>query len=45
MNKLVTNLKTQKNLFKIKDTTLGSNFVKLKLDGYDDINDVKQLLK
>ncbi len=39
-NKLVTDLKTQKNLFKIKDTTLGSNFVKLKIDGYDDINDV-----
>lgn len=39
-DKLVTDTKTQKLLFRLKDTTLGSNFIKLKLDGYNDINEV-----
>lgn len=39
-NKLVLNAKKQINVFKIKDTSIGNNFIKLKLDGYDDINEV-----
>lgn len=43
-NKLIINHKTGKDLFKLKDVTLFNNFIKLKLDGYDDINEIGDYL-
>ncbi len=44
LNKLVINSKTDKKLFKIKDVSLFSNYIKLKLDGYDDINEISNYI-
>lgn len=43
-NKLIVNPKTGKDIFKIKDVSLFSNFIKLKLDGYDDINEISSYI-
>ena len=42
--KLIINLKTEKSLFRIKDVSLFSNYIKLKLDGYDDINEIGKFI-
>ena len=44
LNKLIINPKTEKDLFRINDVSLFSNFIKLKLDGYDDINEISSYI-
>lgn len=44
LNKLIINPKTENDLFRIKDVSLFSNFIKLKLDGYDDINEISSYI-